>query len=119
MSIVIKILSCLVALEFFFIFYLETLATSSKQTASVFGMSDEELSNKNVQVLFKNQGVYNALLAVLIVLATFVYTSQTALICLMGYIVVVAAYGAITSNPKILFMQGGLPIITLIATLVL
>ncbi len=65
MHVITKVLSVLVALEFLYIFYLETLATTSEKTSSVFGMTTEELSQKNVKVLFKNQGVYNGLLSVL------------------------------------------------------
>ena len=73
-----KVLSVLVALEFLYIFYLETLATTSEKTSSVFGMTTEELSQKSVKVLFKNQGVYNGLLSVLILLAVFAFASKAA-----------------------------------------
>ena len=115
MNIVTKILSVLVALEFLYIFYLETIATSSEKTSKVFGMTTEELKQKNVSVLFKNQGVYNGLIAVLILLAVFAFASKAAVICLMVYIVAVALYGSVTSNPKIILMQGGLAILTLIS----
>ena len=69
-----------------------------------------------MNTLFKNQGVYNGLLGVLILLAAFVFVSKTAVLLLMAYIVLVALYGSITSNPKILFMQGGLAILTMIST---
>lgn len=56
------ILGVVVALEFFFIMYLETVVTTSAKTAAVFGMDVGDLQNENVQNLFKNQGVYNGLL---------------------------------------------------------
>lgn len=116
MSIITQILATLVALEFFYIMYLETFATTSDKTSAVFGMDKEELSRKSVNTLFKNQGVYNGLLGVLILIAAFVFISKIAVLLLMAYIVLVALYGSITSNPKILFMQGGLAILTMIST---
>ena len=115
MSIITQILATLVAIEFIYIMYLETFMTASDKTSAVFGMDKEELSRKSVNTLFKNQGVYNGLLGVLILLATFVFVSKTAVLMLMAYIVLVALYGSITSNPKILFMQGGLAILTMIS----
>lgn len=115
MNIFTKILAVLVALEFLYIFYLETVATASEKTSKVFGMTTDELKQKNVNVLFKNQGVYNGLLSVLILLAVFAFASKAAVICLMIYIVAVALYGSFTSNPKIILMQGGLAILTLIS----
>jgi putative membrane protein len=115
MNIVTKILSVLVALEFLYIFYLETIATTSGKTAKVFGMTAEELGRKSVNVLFKNQGVYNGLLSILILLAVFAFASKPAVICLMIYIIAVALYGSFTSNPKIILMQGGLPVLALVS----
>lgn len=117
MLILTKILGTLTALEFLYIMYLETFATASEKTSKVFGMDREELSRKSVNTLFKNQGVYNGLLSVLILLALFVFTSKTAVMVLMSYIILVALYGSITSNPKIILMQGGLAILTLISAL--
>lgn len=117
MNFVTRGIALLTALEFFYIFYLETVITSSAKTAKVFGMSEEELSRRSVQILFKNQGVYNALLGVLLLLASFVFVSGTALTCLFLYIVAVAAYGSFTSSPKIIFIQGGLPMIGLVTLL--
>ena len=119
MNDVTKGVALLTALEFFYIFYLETVITSSAKTAQVFQMSEEELSRKSVQTLFRNQGVYNELLGVLILLASFVFPSRTALICLFLYIVAVAAYGSLSSNPKIILMQGGLPLIGLLSIVLL
>lgn len=118
MTILVKILGTLVALEFFYIMYLETFATTSAKTAQVFQMEVSELQRPTVNTLFKNQGIYNGLLAVLILLALYVFVSKTAVMILMGYIILVALYGSVTSNPKIIVMQGGLAILTLIAGLI-
>lgn len=58
MSMITIILGTLVALEFFYIFYLETITTTSSNIARVFKMQEEELSRPSVTTLFKNQGVY-------------------------------------------------------------
>ena len=71
MKIALQVLACLVAVEFFYIMYLETFATTSKKTAEVFQMDQEELSRPSVNTLFKNQGIYNGLLAVLTLIAAF------------------------------------------------
>lgn len=115
MSIITLILASLVALEFFYILYLETIATTSVATARVFGMSQEELEQQSVNTLFKNQGVYNGLIAVLVLIAAFVQPSSFWLGIFMVYIILVAIYGAVTSDPKILFKQGGLAMLTLLS----
>ncbi|WP_270237474.1 DUF1304 domain-containing protein [Lactobacillus delbrueckii] len=115
MKIALQVLACLVAVEFFYIMYLETFATTSKKTAEVFQMDQEELSRPSVNTLFKNQGVYNGLLAVLTLIAAFAL-GKIILQLVLADMILVAAYGAVTSQPKILLMQGGLPILTLIVS---
>lgn len=115
MKIALQVLACLVAVEFFYIMYLETFATTSKKTAEVFQMDQEELSRPSVNTLFKNQGIYNGLLAVLALIAAFAL-GKIVLQLVLAYMILVAAYGAVTSQPKILLMQGGLPILTLIVS---
>lgn len=106
MKIALQVLACLVAVEFFYIMYLETFATTSKKTAEVFQMDQEELSRPSVNTLFKNQGIYNGLLAVLTLIAAFAL-GKIVLQLVLAYMILVAAYGAVTSLPKILLMQGG------------
>lgn len=115
MKIALQVLACLVAVEFFYIMYLETFATTSKKTAEVFQMDQEELSQPSVNTLFKNQGIYNGLLAVLTLIAAFAL-GKIVLQLVLAYMILVAVYGAVTSQPKILLMQGGLPILTLIVS---
>lgn len=111
MSILISALVVLTALEFFFIFYLETMATTSEKTAKTFGMSVEELKRDSVSTLFKNQGVYNGLIGVLLLTNLFIFHSKEQILLLLGYIILVAAYGSVTSNPKIILKQGGIAIV--------
>ena len=117
MSMITIILGTLVALEFFYIFYLETIATTSSNTARVFKMQEEELRRPSVTTLFKNQGVYNGLIGVLILIAIFVVPSIPWLILLLVYIILVALYGSLTSDKMIILKQGGLAILTLISLL--
>jgi len=80
MSVITTILGALVAIEFFYITYLETVKTTSDATARVFKMASEDLQNKNVQVLFKNQGIYNGLIGIGILYALFVSTARIELL---------------------------------------
>lgn len=109
------IFAALVALEHLYIMVLETFATDSKATSRTFNMDKSTLNDKNIATLFKNQGVYNGLLAVLIGVALW----QDDLLwtrLLLGYVILVAAYGSMTSNPKIILKQGGLAIIAMICS---
>ena len=117
MSILTKILVVLVALEFLYILYLETFATTSLRTGRVFKLSQTTLKRPEVGVLFKNQGVYNGLLAVGLLYSLFLATANVEMTrAILSYIILVAAYGSLTSDRKILFTQGGLAILALISS---
>ena len=118
MSIIITILTALVALEFVYIFYLETLQTTSEATSRVFNMSVETLKNANITTLFKNQGVYNLMIAVGLVFWLIVGSKELVGFLLFNIIVVVV-YGGLTSQISIIWKQGGLAIVTFILLLVL
>ena len=107
------IFSILAALEHIYILYLETIITDSEKTSKVFGIEINELKSKTVSTLLKNQGVYNGLLSILLFIS--IFKSEIFWIRLfLSYIILVAIYGGITSNPKIIFKQGGLAIIALL-----
>lgn len=54
MTISAVILTLLVAIEHLYILWLETIATHSKTTSKVFGISVEDLASKPVSTLLKN-----------------------------------------------------------------
>lgn len=110
------VLSILTALEFIFIFFLETIKTDSEKTAKTFGMEQSALQNPNMNVSMKNQGVYNLGIAIMI-FAALLLKNQAFLIGLMIYIIFVAAYGSMTVSKSIIFKQGGLAMLTLVSML--
>ena len=117
MSTLTTVLAILVALEHLYIMFLETIATNSKSTSRVFGISIDQLKSKTIATLLKNQGVYNGLIAVLLLIAVW----QQDLLwtrLLLGYVVLVALYGSLTSKPNIILKQGGLAILGLIFSLI-
>lgn len=104
-----------VALEFLFIMYLETFATTSKRTQRVFNLSKEELERPSLNTLFKNQGIYNGLIAVGLLYGAYFATAQKEIsLLLLIYILFVAAYGSFTSDKMIFLKQGGLAVIALL-----
>ena len=117
MSTLTTVLAILVALEHLYIMFLETIATSSGSTSRVFGISIDQLKSKTILTLLKNQGVYNGLIAVLLLVAVW----QQDLLwtrLLLGYVVLVALYGSLTSKPNIILKQGGLAILGLICSFI-
>ena len=125
MSTLTTVLAILVALEHLYIMFLETIATSSESTSKVFGISIEQLfgisieqlKSKTIATLLKNQGVYNGLIAVLL----FVAVWQQDLLwtrLLLGYVILAALYGSLTSKPSIILKQGGLAILGLICSFI-
>ncbi|WP_420798191.1 DUF1304 family protein [Fructobacillus papyriferae] len=111
-----QILAVLVALEFFYIMYLETVVPTSEATGRVFSMSQADLKHEKVQLLFKNQGVYNGLIGLFVLVAAF--WQLTWLLPLLLYILLVAAYGAFSAGKVgLFFKQGGLALLTLVVLL--
>ncbi|MER0123141.1 DUF1304 domain-containing protein [Streptococcus sp. ZJ93] len=112
-----RFFSSLVVLEFLYIFYLETIMTDSETTSRVFDIPVEVLKTDTVQLLFQNQGVYNLMIAFVLVYALVFSKNKVELLFIMLiYILVVALYGGLTSDISIFFKQGSVP---LLATLTL
>ncbi|MBS4761527.1 DUF1304 family protein [Carnobacteriaceae bacterium zg-ZUI252] len=113
-----KLFSGLVALEFLYIFYLETMITASEKTAQVFNIPVEILKTDTVTLLFQNQGVYNLMIA-LIIIYTLAFSKNKVelLMVTLVYILVVALYGGFTSDISIFFNQGSLPLLAMMSLL--
>ena len=76
-------------------------------------MEERELSRDSVSTLFKNQGVYNLLIGMLIFVS--LYLKDARLLMLLDvYIIIVAIFGSLTSSKDIILKQGTLAILTLI-----
>ncbi|MGF0111592.1 DUF1304 domain-containing protein [Streptococcus sp. SGI.013] len=118
MSMITIILATVVAVEHFYIMYLETIATQSDSTSRVFNMSKEELSRASVNNLFKNQGIYNGLVALFLLYGIYFSTQPKEIVTIFLLFVILAAiYGALTANKKIILTQGGPAILALISLL--
>ncbi|MFC6464360.1 DUF1304 domain-containing protein [Marinilactibacillus sp. GCM10026970] len=118
MSILSIVLTTVVALEFFYIFYIQTLTTTSSTTSRIFNIDHSELKQKSMNTLLKNQGVYNGLIGLGLLYSIFFATASLEMTrFILIYIILVALYGSITSSKKIILTQGGPAIIALITTL--
>ena len=119
MSIITPVLATIVALEHFYIFYLESMATHSDTTSRVFDIDKEELVRPSVTSLFKNQVIYNALIGVLLIYGIYFSHSLEIVTIFVLFVIGAATYGALTADKKIILKQGGPAIITLLSILLL
>ena len=94
MSIITLILAGIVALEHLYIMYLETFATHSDTTSRVFNMSKEELQRDSVTNLFKNQGIYNGLIAVFLLYGIFTNSQLLVTVFVLNVYFAHAIFGA-------------------------
>lgn len=120
LSLITTILICIVSLEHFYIMYLETIATASEKTSKTFGVSTQDLRTPTISVLLKNQGIYNAMLALGLLYAVFFASAPVEMAAVfLIIIVVVALYGGMTSSKSIIIKQGGPAILALLSLLLL
>ena len=119
MSIITTILATLIALEHFYIFYLESMATQSDATSRVFNMDKTELARPSVTSLFKNQGIYNALIGIFLIYGIYFSHSLEIVTIFVLFVIGAALYGTLTANKKIILTQGGPAILTLLSILLL
>ncbi len=113
------VLTVIVALEHYYILYLEMFQTTSTKAQQAFGLDKEFLSDERVQTLFKNQGLYNGFLATGILWGAFFASNSWAVVTFfISCVVVAAVYGGLTSSKSILLKQGVPAIITLVTLII-
>ncbi|TPR26459.1 DUF1304 family protein [Apilactobacillus micheneri] len=119
MSILSIIFTTLVAIEFIYIMFIQTIQTHSKNTSRIFKIPEGVLNNKFTATLMKNQGIYNGIIGILLLYGTFIAPHPKEIVIpVLIYAIVVAIYGALTSQKSIIIKQGLLPIITLIILII-
>lgn len=105
---------------FLYIMVLETFLTDSRLTARTFNMSIDELRKPALNTAMKNLGVYNGLVgAGLLYALLFSPDGREVAAVFFAFCLVVAIYGAISSQFSILFKQGTLPFLGLVSLVLL
>ncbi len=104
------ILSLIIAAAHIYFFVLESLLYTKAKGRKVFGVSIEQAENTKIWAL--NQGYYNLLLALGIILAI-ILANISMLIYLLLFVVMVGIVGALTVKPKIFWLQSFPALITL------
>ena len=108
MSILAYILTILVALEHFYILYLEMFALNSPKARKIFNLDEKTASNPKIQLLFANQGLYNGFLAVGLIFSLCIQQSAVTYFFL-SCVIVAAIYGAISAKNKGILIKQGMP----------
>ncbi|MFZ7108223.1 DUF1304 domain-containing protein [Avibacterium avium] len=110
MLILATLLLYFVAIEHFYILYLEIFAIESKSAKRIFNLEERFITQKKVKVLFANQGLYNGFLAAGLIFAQL--TQNVAMIYfLLGCIIIAAIFGAATARNHSILIKQGLPAI--------
>ena len=106
MKIISTLLVLFVAVEHFYIAWLEMTQIPSEKASELFNMPYEFMEQKRVQTLFSNQGLYNGFLAIGLVWARFAAPDN---ILFLGFVLIAAAWGAFSSGNKSILLKQGLP----------
>lgn len=116
---ILTILIYLIAIEHLGIMALEMWGRPEQQ-ARAFGMPITFVHQVPAQKSLANQGIYNGMLAVILILAQWLLPMPTSLITtalLLGFIVIVALYGSLTVKRQIFWLQGFPALVALIILL--
>ncbi|AMW17350.1 DUF1304 domain-containing protein [Glaesserella parasuis] len=118
MSILAYILTTLVALEHFYIMYLEMFALNSPKARKIFNLDEQTATDPKILLLFANQGLYNGFLAAGIIFSLCIQQSAVTFFFL-SCVIVAAVYGAISAKNKGILIKQGLPaVLALVANII-
>ena len=101
------IITFLVGIEHIGIAFLEIFGNSQLQAKS-FDMNIKFLEQKPAKISMANQGIYNGLLGLLIILVWFIFPFNWLLVVwqlLLGFIVIAGIFGGFTATKKIFLVQ--------------
>ena len=112
------ILTAVVAIEHFYILYLEMFAWTTKGPKVFRGAMSKDLFPKTV-VMAANQGLYNGFLATGLIWSLLIEDeiwSKNVATYFFGCVFVAGVYGAYSAAKKILYVQGSPALVGLIVT---
>ncbi|MGK8832384.1 DUF1304 domain-containing protein [Bacillus paranthracis] len=121
MEIIAAILVGIVALEHLFIMILEMFFMNSKVAKRAFQLPKHLEGDRNVAIMFANQGLYNGFLAVGLIWGLILGLNSIGYMVQLFFVmcvVVAALFGGFTSNKSIIVKQGLPAILALIALLI-
>ena len=101
------IITFLVGIEHIGIAFLEIFGNSQLQAKS-FDMNIKFLEQRPAKISMANQGIYNGLLGLLIILVWFIFPFNWLLVVwqlLLGFIVIAGIFGGFTATKKIFLVQ--------------
>ncbi|WP_339147135.1 MULTISPECIES: DUF1304 domain-containing protein [unclassified Sutcliffiella] len=120
MEILAAILVGIVALEHLFIMILEIFFIDSKMAKRSFNLPKHLEGDRNVAVMFANQGLYNGFLAAGLIWGLILGFNSIGYMIQLFFlicVVVAAIFGGFTSNKSIIVKQGLPAILALVALL--
>ena len=112
MKLLSTLLVLLIAAEHFYIAWLEMTQIPSEKAAEMFKLPYEFMEQKQVQILFGNQGLHNGFLGIGLVWSRFAAPDNAvygATILFLGFVLIAAAWGAFSSGNKGILVKQGLP----------
>ena len=101
------IITFLVGIEHIGIAFLEIFGNSQLQAKS-FDMNIKFLEQRPAKISMANQGIYNGLLGLLIILVWFIFPFNWLLVVwqlLLGFVVIAGIFGGFTATKKIFLIQ--------------